>query len=226
MPLLLHHESNVAMNQTDTPRDLERPSFERRRLPTTSKSQATVAQILKATQELLADKGFSRITTNEVARRAGVNISSLYQYFSSMESVALALFEQVASENSELMRENVLRHLEHDIDIAMPKMIRALVRLYRDNQTVLLRLPDELPELRALSPAQDIRNVVVSIGRLYIEQQRPDLNSRKREIAYQFLSNSTLANIRNYLLLAPPFISETAFVGELSRSIVAYIRAI
>lgn len=123
------------------------------------------------------------------------------------------------------MRKKVLLHVEQDMDTAMPRMIRILLHLFQENSSVLLRLVEELPELREQTLSSDVRNLAVSIGRLYIEQRRPDMGPGKREIAYQFLTNSTIANIRNYLIGAPNYISEQAFVRELSKSIVAYIRA-
>lgn len=199
--------------------------FQRRRIPQASRSMATVDRILEAARDLLEESSFSRVTTNHIADRAGVNISSLYQYFSSRESIAFALLEQVSAQTAATMREQVLHYVERDIDIAMPQMIDILVQLFKENASVLLRLMDELPELRQVALPREVNNLVVSIGRLYIEQHRPDMSPSDKEITYQFLANSTVANIRNYLIAAPDYISEAAFIRELSKSIVAYIRA-
>ena len=52
-----------------------------RKKPRQSRSQATVQAIEEAAAYILEHEGWERFTTNRIAERAGVNISSLYQYF-------------------------------------------------------------------------------------------------------------------------------------------------
>ncbi len=47
-----------------------------------SRAKKTTERILDATAEVLVDDGFAGLNTNAVAQRAGVNISTLYTYFS------------------------------------------------------------------------------------------------------------------------------------------------
>jgi len=71
-----------------------------RRVPLHPKGIATVETILDATATLVAEYGHEAVTTNLIARAAGVNIATLYQYFSSKQSIILALFEQQTSARS------------------------------------------------------------------------------------------------------------------------------
>lgn len=52
-----------------------------RKKPVQRRSQRTVGYILDAGAYILAKDGLKGFTTNRIAERAGVNISSLYQYF-------------------------------------------------------------------------------------------------------------------------------------------------
>lgn len=65
-----------------------------RRPPRQARSRQLVARILGATRELLERDGLQKLTTNHIARAAGVDVASLYQYFASKEAVLYTLAEQ------------------------------------------------------------------------------------------------------------------------------------
>jgi len=56
-----------------------------------ARAQATVRAILDATSKVLVERGYHALSTNLVARVAGVSIGSLYQYFPSKEALVTAL---------------------------------------------------------------------------------------------------------------------------------------
>ncbi len=58
--------------------------------------------MLEAAARILETKGFDGYTTNAVARRAGVSIGSLYQYFPSKDAITKAL---IIRETAELLAE-------------------------------------------------------------------------------------------------------------------------
>lgn len=65
-----------------------------RKKPRQERSQATVEAILQAATYILQEDGWSKLTTNRVAERAGVNIASLYQYFPNKEAIVAELHKQ------------------------------------------------------------------------------------------------------------------------------------
>jgi AcrR family transcriptional regulator len=67
-----------------------------RRAPLQSRGQATFDHILDATSQLLDELGLEGVNTNTIARAAGVNIATLYQYFPNKRAVMLALFQRQA----------------------------------------------------------------------------------------------------------------------------------
>ena len=64
-----------------------------RHLPRQARSRERVARIMQATRRLLERDGLQRLTTNHIAREAGVDIASLYQYFSGKEAILYTLAE-------------------------------------------------------------------------------------------------------------------------------------
>lgn len=65
-----------------------------RKSPTQARSQKTVEEILEATARILQKEGVLELSTNKVARVAGVSIGSLYQFFPNKESLLAALVER------------------------------------------------------------------------------------------------------------------------------------
>lgn len=51
-------------------------------------------QILTATRQLIAEQGYERTTTAQIARRAGISEGTIYNYFSSKGAIVKALAEQ------------------------------------------------------------------------------------------------------------------------------------
>jgi AcrR family transcriptional regulator len=62
-----------------------------RKSPRQPRARATVDFILDAAAYILEERGFEGFTTNHIAERAGVNISSLYQYFPDKLAILEAL---------------------------------------------------------------------------------------------------------------------------------------
>ncbi|NUN04651.1 MAG: TetR/AcrR family transcriptional regulator [Bdellovibrio sp.] len=75
--------------------------------PTQERSRQTVATILDACSRLLISEGFYSITTDKIAKEAGVSIGSLYQFFGNKESVVQALVKNIIEEDKRLWAEKM-----------------------------------------------------------------------------------------------------------------------
>lgn len=62
-----------------------------RKSPTQERARATVEAILEAAVDLFSSRGYARTSTNHIARRAGVSVGSLYQYFPNKDAVLTEL---------------------------------------------------------------------------------------------------------------------------------------
>jgi AcrR family transcriptional regulator len=78
--------------------------IERRREPVQARSRERVERILDAAAQLLAEAGYDAVKTNAIAKRAGVSIGSVYQFFPNRFAIFNALAERY--------RDNILGSLE------------------------------------------------------------------------------------------------------------------
>ncbi len=90
------------------PAKRRKPATELRKTPKQARSEASFEAIVEAAARILAEGGPRALTTNRVARRAGVSVGSLYQYFPNKLSIVRALLER------ELARAESLRPRQLD----------------------------------------------------------------------------------------------------------------
>lgn len=98
-------ETNRSSNARKTSRVSRRakgPDLDLRRTPVQARGQATFERILDTTADLLESVGVDVLTTNLIAKTAGVNVATLYQYFPNKQAVLLALFERQSAARFEL----------------------------------------------------------------------------------------------------------------------------
>jgi AcrR family transcriptional regulator len=92
-----------------TPEPLIRPPLQRR-------SQESLERLLHAGFEVLKEEGFEGFTLQEVSRRAGVSIGSIYARVPSREALIMAIYER-AMAWTELEQNEFVRNAERlDLD--------------------------------------------------------------------------------------------------------------
>ena len=100
----------------------------KRRLPKQERARRTVEAIVEATAQILQCDG-SRVplTTNHIARRAGVGISSLYQYFRNKEAILLALAKREMASHRDVVVSALAASPSRDSSDPARASVRALI---------------------------------------------------------------------------------------------------
>ncbi|WEV76154.1 TetR/AcrR family transcriptional regulator [Bifidobacterium sp. ESL0800] len=62
--------------------------------PTQQRARAKVRRILDTAKQLFLEGNYFEVTTNQIAREAGVSIGTLYTYFADKEAILAALLEE------------------------------------------------------------------------------------------------------------------------------------
>ncbi|WP_240655753.1 TetR/AcrR family transcriptional regulator [Paraburkholderia phosphatilytica] len=65
-----------------------------RKTPRQARAEETVESIVEAAAQVLEAEGIEGFNTNAIARRAGVSIGSLYQYFPGKDALTVALIQR------------------------------------------------------------------------------------------------------------------------------------
>jgi AcrR family transcriptional regulator len=112
----------------------------RRRSPQQGRARATVADILEATARIIERDGYDALTTNAIARVAGVGVGSLYQYFPTKEAVVEALQEQ----HFEKMGHAFLARMEELERAPLHELVLGLATLMRTSELLNSKLSKQL----------------------------------------------------------------------------------
>ena len=65
-----------------------------RKSPTQARSRQRVALILESTRKLLREQGLTGFTTTAIAGKAGIPVSSVYQYFPDKKAILVAVYSE------------------------------------------------------------------------------------------------------------------------------------
>ena len=112
------------------------------RRPRQERSRQRVEAILAVALELVVEQGAEALAMREVARRAGVQISSIYQYFPSKSSIIRELAQRDLARVRQLLQDAVTALLSAPagpppIAVAIDDLVDAYFAHYRDQPEAL-----------------------------------------------------------------------------------------
>lgn len=99
--------------------------------PTQERSKQTVNTLINSCSQILRAEGFFGVTTDKVAKLAGISIGSLYQFFGNKESVVSAVIQNT---------------LEKDMSLFASKIVDVKNLSVQDRKEVILKLMIEIFE--------------------------------------------------------------------------------
>jgi AcrR family transcriptional regulator len=103
------------------------------------RAKETVRAIVEAATHILNTEGASGFTTNHIAKKAGVSIGSLYQYFPNKDSISSKIFETYVEEQGKRVIGIILQaESESGLDVLIPVVLRELYR-FRTEEIVVAR---------------------------------------------------------------------------------------
>lgn len=206
------------------------PLFERedapgRRKPRQPRSAQTVERIKKAMLALIEEEGYAVASTNRIAERAGVNIASLYRYFPNRPSIALALHESASAGLASVVHEWLTANMATPIETSLRKLVTLVMDYVEREQVALLRLRDEVPELRDGVQPMSLETLAYHPSRIYLEQQLGPMDKATANRKMFFVQNLGMGLIRRFVMERPAGLSKAQFTAELSQLIVLYLRS-
>ena len=199
------------------------PKAEKARVvqPRQRRALLTRQKILDATAGLLETDGIEKITTNLIARRAGVNIASVYKYFPDKYAILHQLAQAFGQKQADLIRDYLARtdprsSIAEVCDGLVDAVIdgtrggKALVQLQRS----LIASPELLEAYRATND---------EIGRAlkpFLREWGIQLDDRSLKLAMLCLGE-TFSALQDLALSRDPDYDQ-AVVDELKRILIAY----
>ena len=115
-----------------------------RKKPSQERSRQTVEKILNATRDLLKQSDSSssaRLTTQKIAKAAGISVGSLYQYFPNTEAVVFEVYREILDQVQKILdRFESLEYLSLPRDEFFRKLNQELTKAEPDSDVVIAML--------------------------------------------------------------------------------------
>jgi AcrR family transcriptional regulator len=206
-----------------TPEPLIRPPLQRR-------SQESLERVLQAGLEVLQDEGFEGFTLQEVSRRAGASIGSIYARVPSREALIMAIYERAMEWSSD---QSVFERDAHRDDLTPRERVERLVSdmandmlAHADVLRVFMRQAPMNPEIwqRGAEKSQE----TAKLFQAALLEHRQDLTHPERELAADVAYRMVYCTIARRITHGPKFesaraVSDKKLVRELARAVADYL---
>lgn len=198
-----------------------------RRTPKQQRAQVTVDALLTATGQLLVRDGYVAVSTNRIAKRAGVSVGTLYQYFSSKEDLVIAVSEDLAQRQLAAFSEHL------DVLNAEAPPFEDGVRSLVDGVFAMKRIEPELSRVLMSQVVEEIgqhnlrqtwlrRCQEVVRASLYV--QRPSIRGGDVELMAYVLVTSAFCVLEDATVHRRELVRTDALKNELIELILRYLR--
>jgi len=146
-----------------------------RKRPRQERSRATVDAILEATAQVLVEEGYDKTSTNRVAKRAGVSIGSLYQYFPNKEALVGELVDRYSRQITELVVAELAAHATEGPAVVAPRLVTAMIDIKRENPDLARVLRDQIPRVGRMQQYEKNLEQIIGAAAAYLAQHRDAL---------------------------------------------------
>jgi len=187
-----------------------------------------VEAILQAAAETFARLGYARATTNKIARRAGVSVGSLYQYFPHKDSLLATLQERHRAEVDEVVHGALVRlgNPAVALEDTLRELLGGLVALHRANPALTRALSGSVLSQSAVAefPHQgdSEEGRARAIGRLLAA--RPDVRHGDPTAMGAVLARTTSQLTRWLVHDAPSSLAQDALLEESVQLLLRFLR--
>ncbi len=196
------------------------------RIPRQERARQTVAAILEAAAQLIAEDGYDATSTNRIAARAGVSIGSLYQYFPNKEAILVGLLEQHQRAVRPVIERSIetLRDPAIPLETALRDLFRCLVEAHSDSPRLNRALIEEVPR------PPDVRRRERAENRSYVEQVAHLLARRSAtrigaDPAAAHVFVHTITALSRWIVHEPPGgIDRDALIHQAVAMLAAYVQ--
>lgn len=196
-----------------------------RKSPRQRRSAETVEAILGAAAQVFSDRGYAGTTTNHIAKRAGVSIGSLYQYFPNKDAILVALVQRHVEEAAGALAAMVQTALEGgwDLDRLMDHLVRASLRQHAEAPRLMHVLLHEAPRPpEAVALLHETEEAMARAVQELLVRFRGEQPRHAGHAAY-IIVHVVESLVHEFVVHPPPNLDEETFVAELLSLLLAYL---
>jgi AcrR family transcriptional regulator len=200
-----------------------RASTTPRKIPRQERAKATVEALLEATAYVLVREGYARASTNRIAKVAGVNIGSLYQYFPSKDALIAALIDRHLEEIARVLGAGLLEAASAPIADAVRALVRAHLAIHARDPKLHRALLEQVPRTERLNPIARFRARMIEVVRAFLAEKRGALRVSDLDFAAFVLVNAVDALTQAAILERPDLLAGERLVEGVAELVTRYL---
>lgn len=187
--------------------------------PTQERSRQTVATILEACERIMIREGFYGITTDKIAKEAGVSIGSLYQFFGNKESVVSALIHELIRRDSLMFQDRVAQINQMAADQRMGYLIQLGLDIYSTQKELRQKIQSIYQYLVDQNEFKKILAVYTDTFAMHI-QTKPGRDAR---VMAKLTVSAFMGLMEQVVTENPNFMQDPKLVEEIKRMFLRYL---
>lgn len=178
--------------------------------------------LLEATTQILRLEGYGKLNTNRIAKRAGVSVGSLYQYFRDKDALCAVLTDRHVEAERKALFGRFADLKSRPLAEVLRETVRTAVDLVRSDATCFANLYRYRSEIGAREKIERSREEMEKILREYYRTLLGRRHMRNPDIAAFFAVNTFWTLIYETLEKHPQWLGEERFVDELTSLLLGY----
>jgi AcrR family transcriptional regulator len=182
-----------------------------------------VDSILEASAQVLVEYGFRKFSTNRVARRAGVSIGTLYQYFPNKESLIAAIQQKHLDDLSAIMELAFATARDQELQAAIRTLVEADLEVHRVNPRLHRVLVDEVAKLDAYGEERVLDRIVTEGLLELLNRHRKSIRVPDLRLAVFLVMHIVESIVHAALRERPASINSGELTNELVRAVSGYL---
>jgi len=194
-----------------------------RKEPSQERSRVTYDAIVAATARVLVKDGYDALSTNRVAREAGVSVGSLYQYFPGKEALVAAVMEQHAARMQAHIEERLANvGAAGPLEVAT-ELIRAMLEAQRKEPRLHRALAEQVPRIGVLRRQHELYGRYEHLIAAWMESNREHVEVRDIETAAFVLVAAVEGLVNRVQLDRPELVASGKIEEHILRLALAYV---
>lgn len=195
--------------------------------PAQERSRQTVEALIEATELVLVEEGWDKITTNHVAERAGVSIGTLYQYFANKEALIGLLLEQYLEEQFAELATRLADTVSFDMTLeeAVPHIIHAMLEAKMVRPELSRALFTQAPSYGHIELLDAWNTQAEPMVAAALAARPDEVRDLDPDMAAYLLNNAMHGIIHATVMSRPDLLESDALANEICELVLRYLRA-
>jgi AcrR family transcriptional regulator len=199
----------------------QRTDFSPKKWPRQARSRATFDAIVEAAARLLAERGYTALTTNHIAEQAGVGIASLYEYFPDKDAVVARVADRLVQGVMTRLGGHMEALLQKSPQDAMPLWIEAIYQTLHTERELVAVFMYQVPFTNRLPAVRHITEVLMDFSDS--ARQRAGVELARPRAELHLIINLVSSTILQLILEPPEDVSVKEMKAALAEKVAQWL---